>query len=141
MGRKLSMPVMVGSTVYEAGTDEDDILGADSIRAEGVWDEGSSVVTVTVADAEEIQKAAEALKQANATIDELRQRIAELEKAAGQGDAEGGGGSPYDDLDVDALKAEIDKRNEGRDDESRISKRGGKDALTAALVADDATSA
>lgn len=44
----------------------------------------------------------------------------------------------YDALDLDALKAEIDRRNEGRDDDAKLSKRGGKETLAAALRDDDA---
>lgn len=43
----------------------------------------------------------------------------------------------YSTLDIEALKAEIDKRNDSRPDEAKLSKRGGKDTLVAALLADD----
>lgn len=39
---------------------------------------------------------------------------------------------------VEDLKAEIDKRNEGRDDDKKLSKSGKKAELLAALAADDA---
>ncbi len=44
----------------------------------------------------------------------------------------------YDALDIDALKGEIDRRNEGRDDDAKLSKRGSRDTLAAALRDDDA---
>jgi len=142
MGRTLKTSIVHGSSYYEAGTDEDQILDADSITAD-VWEgESSQGVSVAEVDAEEFEKAAKALKDANATIGELRAKVAELEAQVASSPAPEGDGSDdqkgaYDDLDVDALKAEIDKRNEDRDDESKISKRGGKDTLAAALVADD----
>lgn len=40
-------------------------------------------------------------------------------------------------LTVDALKAEIDKRNESRADDARLTKTGSKADLVAALEADD----
>lgn len=43
----------------------------------------------------------------------------------------------YDALTVDALKAEIDKRNENRADDARLTKSGSKADLVAALEADD----
>lgn len=43
----------------------------------------------------------------------------------------------YDGLKLDELKAEIDERNEDREQDDRISKRGGVETLVAALVADD----
>lgn len=49
----------------------------------------------------------------------------------------GAAGGAYEGLDVDALKAEIDKRNEDREQDARISKRGNAETLVAALVADD----
>ncbi|WP_394289501.1 hypothetical protein, partial [Microbacterium sp.] len=115
------------------------IFNADAITAD-VWEgETTSSAPTAGVDAEEFEKAAAALKEAHATIEQLRARVAELEAAA-DGDVNGDDADvkgPYDDLDVDALKAEIDKRNEDRDKESRIDKRGGQDKLVAALVADD----
>ena len=140
MGRQLAVPVMVGSTVYDAGTDEADIVGVDTIKADDVWaGESRSPVVVSVVDSEEFEKAAQALSDANEVIEELRARVAELEgDAAGDGDATGGDEKgAYDDLTVVALKEEIDKRNEGRADEAKLSKSGDKAALVAVLVADD----
>lgn len=37
MGRRLNTTVLVGETVYEAGTDEADIDGAEGVTAD-VWD-------------------------------------------------------------------------------------------------------
>lgn len=47
----------------------------------------------------------------------------------------------YAALDAKGLKAEIDKRNDGRDADAKISKAGGKDTLIAALEADDKAAA
>jgi hypothetical protein len=47
----------------------------------------------------------------------------------------------YDALTVADLKAEIEKRNEGRDDDTKVSADGKKVDLVAALVADDAKQA
>ena len=49
----------------------------------------------------------------------------------------GGGGGGYADMTVDQLKDEIDRRNEGRDDDAMLSKTGNKADLAAALEADD----
>ena len=46
----------------------------------------------------------------------------------------------YAALDADALKAEIEKRNEGRDDEAKVSDKGTKPTLIKALETDDAAS-
>lgn len=43
----------------------------------------------------------------------------------------------YDDLTIPELKAEIARRNEGRDEDTQIPAAGKKPALVAALVADD----
>jgi hypothetical protein len=53
-------------------------------------------------------------------------------------DEAGGDGEDYSDLDYNALKAEIDRRNEGREDEDKLSKSGSADDLRDRLVADDA---
>lgn len=45
-----------------------------------------------------------------------------------------------DDMTVAELKAEIDRRNEGRDDESKVAKTGNKDELAEALKVDDSKS-
>lgn len=44
---------------------------------------------------------------------------------------------PYDGLKLDELKAEIEKRNEGKADDAKLSTAGKKADLAAALVADD----
>lgn len=48
------------------------------------------------------------------------------------------GGDEYDELDIAGLRAEADKRNEGRDEDSRISKGGSADDIRARLREDDA---
>lgn len=50
----------------------------------------------------------------------------------------GGGGNGYADMTVDALKAEIDTRNEDRGDDAKLPKTGNKADLVAVLTADDA---
>lgn len=45
--------------------------------------------------------------------------------------------SPYDEWSLTDLKAEIDRRNEGRDDSTKLSKAGGVQALADRLYADD----
>lgn len=47
----------------------------------------------------------------------------------------------YAAADADALKTEIDRRNDGREADKKVSKSGGKDKLIEALKADDADSA
>lgn len=138
MSRKLKVAVLHGAVFYEAGTDESDIRDADAIEAD-VWDgeAGSSSVSVSVLSSEELEKAAKALAEANATIATLEARVADLEaELTSVSGADSDTLGPYDGLDVEALKAEIDKRNEGRDSD-KLDKRGGKDALVARLVADD----
>ena len=51
------------------------------------------------------------------------------------------GASQYGDMKVADIKAEIEKRNEGRDDADLLSTDGKKDDLVAVLEADDAASA
>lgn len=132
MGRTLKSPVLHGAVYYDAGTDEADIRDACSITAD-VWEgEPSASFPVSNVDPEEFAKAAKALEDAHATIEQLKARVAELE--AGPADVEKGA---YDGLDVDALKAEIDKRNDGREQDQRIDKRGGVEKLVAALEVDD----
>ena len=53
------------------------------------------------------------------------------------GDASDAGSKGYDGLKVDELKAEIERRNEGRDDADLLSSDGKKADLIAALEADD----
>lgn len=55
----------------------------------------------------------------------------------GADDSDGG----YADMKAADLKAEIEKRNEGRADDAKLSTSGNKAELVAALVADDAASA
>ncbi len=43
----------------------------------------------------------------------------------------------YDDLKVEVLKAEIDARNDGRDDDAKLPKTGNKAELIAVLTGDD----
>lgn len=57
----------------------------------------------------------------------------DLEPVDGSDDS----GSGYDGLKVDELKAEIERRNEGRDDADLIPTDGKKADLIAALEADD----
>lgn len=45
----------------------------------------------------------------------------------------------YEALTVEQLKAEIDKRNKGRDDDARLTKTGTKAELVTALESDDAS--
>lgn len=47
------------------------------------------------------------------------------------------GAKAVKDMTVAELKAEIDRRNEGREDAAKLSKTGSKDELVAALEADD----
>lgn len=61
-----------------------------------------------------------------------RRPRAETTNADGEPAAEG-----YESKTVAALRAEIKARNEGRDDESRVSADGNKADLIAALDADD----
>ncbi len=48
-----------------------------------------------------------------------------------------GGEEPYKGVKVEDLKADIAKRNEGREDSAKISDAGNRAELVAALVADD----
>lgn len=60
----------------------------------------------------------------------------------GEGDGTEADEAPdYADLDYAALKAEIDSRNEDRNETTAISKQGSADDLRARLVADDAAQA
>ncbi|GAA5143310.1 hypothetical protein GCM10023340_08460 [Nocardioides marinquilinus] len=63
-----------------------------------------------------------------------------VEQSGGRGRRDKGGGgdpSPYAGLKVDELRAEIDKRNDGREDDALIPTDGNKPDLVAALEADD----
>lgn len=149
MGRRLNTTVQAGRFVFPEGTDEADI--AADIAAgisPALWEGDGASVAVTVTDSSGVQQA---LAAATQTIDELRARVVELEAELAAersrtpqpdgGDEDGDGGEPaggaYDGLDVEALKAVIEERNEGREQDDRISKRGGVETLVAALVADD----
>lgn len=55
-------------------------------------------------------------------------------------ESDGASKSPYASMKVDELKAEIDSRNQGRDEADRLSAEGKKADLVAALDADDASS-
>lgn len=48
------------------------------------------------------------------------------------------GGKSIQDMTKAELQAEIDRRNEGREDDAKLSRSGNKDDLLAALEADDA---
>jgi hypothetical protein len=61
-------------------------------------------------------------------------KAAKAAKKAQQGSDEGDG---YDAMNGDALKAEIDARNEGREDDARLSKGGKVDELRQRLREDD----
>jgi hypothetical protein len=74
------------------------------------------------------------------------QRAEDEPEAEADGEAEGEGEGESEDYSGeewshDALKAEIDKRNEGREDDDHISKGGSSDDLRARLVEDDAAQA
>lgn len=60
--------------------------------------------------------------------------------ADGKGSKADGDAPPasIDDMNAKELKAEIDRRNEGRDDDAKLSKSGKNADLLAALKADDA---
>lgn len=74
-------------------------------------------------------------------------------KAKGQGASDGDSGSGSDEdgdgesseeyagMTVAVLRAEIDRRNDGRDEDQKISRAGNKPDLVAALTADDDESA
>ncbi|GEB16669.1 hypothetical protein GUY44_07425 [Pimelobacter simplex] len=147
MGRKLSTTVQVGPYIYEAGTDEADIKGADTIAAD-VW--GSEVASTEPETGEfAVAEVAALRQQYDAQLAERDDRIVDLEveiKAltaeieqlkAEAPDPAPAAPADYSSLDLDALKAEIDGRNEGRPDGDRISKRGSVETLVAALIADD----
>lgn len=132
----------------------------ETARADDADETRTATVTVSVTDSQEFR---DYVAQVGAHVAELESRNEELEQqvadlnaeleavrsaAASSGDGDdsapdGADGSTvapeasYGDLDLDGLKAEIDRRNEKRDEGSKLSKRGGKDTLVAALVADD----
>lgn len=166
MSRRLNTTLMVGTTIYPAGTREADIDGV--VTAKGVWDvTDADDSSESSADTAELMKAfdkvraqrddarakleaagaerdqlAEQLEAVAVARDQLAERLTAVtaerdQLAAASGSGSGDGSGPYADLDVDALKTEIDRRNEGRPDDAKISKRGGKDTLLGFLVADD----
>ena len=184
MGRRLNTTVLVGSTVYPAGTREEDIDG--TITAEGVWDGTADDVDPSPSDesSERVKALETQLRELSAERDGLADQVEALtaerddlavevgplrterdtlrgERDAVSGERDelrnvvasltaerdrlaaastpGGGTDRYANLDLDQLKAEIDRRNEGRADEAKILKRGGKDTLIGFLVADDET--
>lgn len=69
--------------------------------------------------------------------DDLESGSSASASTGGEGGSEGGESSEYDGFTVAELKDEIDARNEGREDDSKLSKTGTKAELVAALVADD----
>lgn len=145
MGRKLITTVQIGSEVYAAGTDEHDIQPAlrEQIVAD-VWGDGAPgsggdhAGDLDVAELE--NQFAQRLSEKDVKIAEL---VAEIEGL--KDDQSGRSSEPaespksvdYSAFDIDALKAEIDKRNEGRDSDTKLSKRGSVETLAEALVADD----
>ncbi|WP_181312470.1 hypothetical protein [Nocardioides campestrisoli] len=154
MSAVLNGSVVVDGVVYPAGTEATDEL-VRKVTNPALWDgleggeQGGSVqASVNVMDSPEVQQFA---AQASARLEELQTRAAELaeenealrqeveslKSGAADGDGDGDEGA-YAGLDIDQLKAEIDSRNEGRKDEAKLSKRGGKDTLIGFLVADDA---
>lgn len=68
------------------------------------------------------------------TSEENAGRLAGYEPVSGSSKSDGGA---YSGLKVDELKAEIDRRNEGRDDADLLSTEGKKADLIAALESDD----
>lgn len=141
MGRKLSTTVQVGPYIYEAGTDEADIEGADTIAADVWGGEPASPAsaagdTVPVAEVAALREQYDVqLAERDEQIEALMAEIEQLKMASPDPDAKAI--ADYSSLDLDALKAEIDRRNEGRDDADRIGKRGSAETLVAALIADD----
>lgn len=142
MGRKLSTTVQVGPYIYEAGTDEADIQGADTIAAD-VWDgeiasSAPEAGAFTVAEVVALREQYDAqIAERDEQIEALRAEVEQLKAAAPESDPDADAPADYSSLDLDALKAEIDRRNEGRDDADRIGKRGSVETLVAALLADD----
>ncbi len=146
MGRKLNTTTLIEGVVYEAGTDEADIVGADTVSA-GVWAGESDHVDVPkVSEVSGMMSSAEVAALRERYDTDLAERdetiaalTAELKRlTASSPDGPVAAADYYSALDIDALKAEIDRRNEGRDDADRIGKRGSVETLIAALEADDA---
>lgn len=78
----------------------------------------------------------------NKVTDEVAEQITNP-KAWGEGTDEADSDEPkaLDDMSAAELKAEIDTRNEGREDDAKLSKSGTKAELLEALKADDLTAA
>ncbi|UUW88396.1 hypothetical protein [Pimelobacter simplex] len=156
MGRKLSTTALIEGVVYEAGTDESDIAGADKVSAD-VWagegdpagaaesEQGDVVPVAEVAalrgqyDAQLADRDTR-IADLEEQIENLTAEIEQLKETSPPADPTADPAAPvdYSSLDLDALKAEIDRRNEGRADADRIGKRGSQETLAAALTADDA---
>lgn len=148
--RVLKTTVVAGGVLYPAGTpataDLVDLIAERHWAGDGISeDEVDAKRAADIADLTEVFKAEVAKKDQviadlAAQRDTLLGRLGELENAAQPTQTpETPPPAPvdYSYLDLDALKAEIDKRNQGRDDSTRISKRGSVETLAAALTADD----
>lgn len=150
MAAKLKQSVMSGGKVYPAGTDATDELRKtipakfwDDVDQEPALDGGDLAEVRQMAAAqfaayeETIKDLLDQIEAFKADNDDLRSQVAALSGTGADESDEPSATVDYDALDVEALKAEIDRRNEGRDDEAKVSKRGGKDTLAAALRSDD----
>lgn len=153
MSAKLKRSVLRDGKVYPAGTEATDAL-REAIPAKFWDDDADPAATTDGGDLAEVRQLAaaqiaehektigelegqiEALKAEN---DDLRSQVAAFPDSGNGADEnhEPAATVDYDALDVEALKAEIDRRNEGRDDEAKLSKRGGKDTLADTLRSDD----
>lgn len=154
MAATLNRSVIAGGVVYPAGTAVTDDLLA-KIPDPSVWDGDVDLAIEPVDNAAweaKVEKLTADFKavvdEKNATIEALTGELEQLKAAQGDGNpaakpsggraATGGVVPDYSELDIEALKAEIDKRNEGRENDAKISKRGSVETLAAALVSDDA---
>lgn len=150
MAAKLKQTVLRAGKVYPAGTEATDELR--ETIADKFWDDVDPEPAIDGGDLAEVRQLAAAqiaehektIEDLNAQIDalkadndDLRSQVAALSGNGADESDEPSATVDYDALDVEALKAEIDRRNEGRDDEAKVSKRGGKDTLAAALRSDD----
>lgn len=150
MSAKLKQSVISGGKVYHAGTEATAAL-REAIAAK-FWDDVDPAPAGDVGDLAEVRQMAaaqfavyeETIEGLNAQIEVLKAENDDLRSqvAAASGDGADENDEPtatvdYDALDFEALKAEIDRRNEGRADEAKLSKRGSKDTLAAALRSDD----
>lgn len=152
MGAKLKQSVLRDGKVYPAGTEATDELREaiadkfwDDVDPEPAFDGGDlaevrQLAAAQIAEHEktigELEAQIEALKAEN---DDLRSQVAAVPDSGNGADEsdESSATVDYDALDLEALKAEIDRRNEGRGDDAKLSKRGGKETLAATLLADD----